>query len=108
MTIKIIQDKMAGKVEQVGRPATYLYECDEVFYKFVDFNNEEEFFEKYKNITEGLENSYIIGIPNEYWEDKKIEPDKFLSVYYNKNCLILQNVTVYIMQGGQTVDKIFC
>lgn len=113
MTIKVIQHKMVGKVEQIGRPMTHLHECDRIHHKFVDFKDREDFLEKYNDIVKGLGETHVSGIPDEYWKDKDIPANTFLCIFYgirdkSEQCLILQNSTVYIMQGGQTVDKIHC
>jgi len=113
MTIKVIQHKNAGKIDQVGRPMTYLREGEEVYYKFVDFKNRVEFLERYNKTIEGRGSVSIAGIPDEYWGKKEIEAGMFLCIYYGKrsetpNCLIEQNATIFIMQGGQTIDKIHC
>ena len=114
MTIKVIQHKIdADKVEQVGIPAIHLYEGERVQYKFIDFKNREDFIEKYNKIVKGLGDAHVIGIPPEYWGNKEVEPNMFLRIFYGirdkiEQCLILQNATVYVMQGGQTVDKIYC
>jgi len=111
MTIKVIQHKMVG--EKIGRSMTHLYEGGRVRFEFIDFENKNDFLEKYKNLVEGIEEAHVTGIPEKYWGDKEIEPNTFLCIYYNKGdklerCIILQNSIVYIMQGGQTIDTIHC
>lgn len=113
MTIKVIQPEIVGEGYPVGRPVVHLYEGERVQYKFVDFKNREDFLKKYNKIIEGLGDVHVTGIPKEYWENKEIEPNMFLRIFYSirdkiEQCLILQNATVYVMQGGQTVDKIHC
>lgn len=117
MTIKVI----LAQTEQ-ERPTTHLFEGEKVSYKSVHFKNREEFEGKYNEIIGHLGSSSILGIPDNYWDQKiglktgykDIEPNIFFCVYYGKEnelekCLILQNAIVYIVnQGGQTVDKIHC
>lgn len=114
MTIKIIQHEMAGKKEKTERPMTHLFGCERAHYKDVNFENGADFIEKYNKTVEGLGDTLVIGIPDEYWKDDKIAPNVFLCIYYSvgdhpcDRCIILQNSTIYIMQGGQTIDKIEC
>ena len=113
MTIKVIQHKRAGKVEPVGGQVTHLYEGERIQHNFVNFSDRKEFLEKYNEIVKGLGCAHVIGIPDEYWKDKEIEANMFLCIYYGnlnelERCIILQNATIYVMQGGQTIDTIHC
>jgi hypothetical protein len=85
-------------------------------YKFIDFKNREDLIEQYNKAVGGLSDIYVFGIPDKYWKDKEkdIESNMFLCIYHSTGdnsadkCIILQNSTVYVIQAGQTVDKIDC
>lgn len=108
---------------------------EQVAYKFIAYENKEEFIAAYHGFKEASEKetrdysdprpSQVMYFPRKVIslniihnvqaisKKERVASDKFLCIYFGgkdkvDNCLLIQDAVVYIIQEGQTVDTIKC